>query len=676
MPTYRTNGAWGAGIGVNLTPAQVDENFYELRTDLDDLIANPPTPNSIESITASGFNWTIHLTDGSTLGPVAVPVVQMTWRGEWQPFTIYSQLDKFFVSGVGEFTVLEDHVSDATFDPDAIGSSPPTQLYLQTSGVGSNTTLDNLADVNASAPVAGQVLRYVGGSPDSVWQPDTLTLDDIDDVTAPTPSLGQVLTWTGSPASWQPAAVAATLDDLTDVIAPSPVVGQVLRYLGGSPDALWQPDTFTLDDLADVNVPAPGDGYVLTYQAGSPTGWIAAAPVFVPSTLDSLTDVTVPSPSDGDFLQYESGSPAGWVNAAGTAISSLATATLPLLSGDLIEVSEPVGSPPTSYISRKATIGDILTAGGFTLGSTSISLGGTTTTVAGLTLSGGTLSGGTTLPGSGQITSTGELSLGAAASALLTLGGTYTTANSAVFKMNTTLVSSVTSTQQAFNFSPVFNPSGASLGTLYGASLFDSTISGSSSLNITAYNGIASRLNEGSGYSGTVSFGRAFQALDPILNGANPITVYYHYNGNAITNGNNLASGTVTNHGFNFDGITAGSAGGTVNNYMGKLTVPSGGASAGTTNNRGLYITGNGGTASGSPPGTVNNFAIYSESTAISHFAGGLRVGTTTLLTSNVALGNGAAAATGTLTNAPAAGNPTKWIPINDNGTTRYVPAW
>lgn len=48
----------------------------------------------------------------------------------------------------------------------------------------------------------------------------------------------------------------------------------------------------------------------------------------------------------------------------------------------------------------------------------------------------------------------------------------------------------------------------------------------------------------------------------------------------------------------------------------------------------------------------------------------------TTLMASSVALTNGAAAQTGTLTNAPAAGNPTKWIPINDNGTTRYIPAW
>jgi len=43
---------------------------------------------------------------------------------------------------------------------------------------------------------------------------------------------------------------------------------------------------------------------------------------------------------------------------------------------------------------------------------------------------------------------------------------------------------------------------------------------------------------------------------------------------------------------------------------------------------------------------------------------------------SGEAFTNGAGASTGTLTNAPAVGNPTKWIPIDDNGTTRYIPAW
>ena len=69
---------------------------------------------------------------------------------------------------------------------------------------------------------------------------------------------------------------------------------------------------------------------------------------------------------------------------------------------------------------------------------------------------------------------------------------------------------------------------------------------------------------------------------------------------------------------------------------------------------------------------------------------GALAVGTTTLpsagqiyvnnaafmLRTKTTFTNGAAAAVGTLTNAPAAGNPTKWIAIDDNGTTRQIPAW
>jgi len=50
--------------------------------------------------------------------------------------------------------------------------------------------------------------------------------------------------------------------------------------------------------------------------------------------------------------------------------------------------------------------------------------------------------------------------------------------------------------------------------------------------------------------------------------------------------------------------------------------------------------------------------------------------GGATFITTSTALTNGAGASGGTLLNAPAAGNPTKWIGINDNGTTRYIPAW
>lgn len=649
MPTYRTAGAWGAGKGSNLTPAEVDENFYELRTDLDDVIANPPTANSIETITASGFTWTVTLTDGTELDPLPVPVVYTVWRGDWTPLTLYSAADLFRVEDQGIFAVLQDHTSAATFDPDAAAGSPLAPLYTQLIGVASlpaDTSIDDLNDVLIASIADGDFLVYDFGQ--AQWTNRTtsytaellaplIELDDLSDVSAPSPILGQVLTWTGSPASWQAADSA-----------------------GGAS---------ALDDLTDVSVPAPDDGDVLTYQAGSPTGWIASPPAAIPTTLDALSDVAVPTPADGDFLQYESGSPAGWVNVAGTSISGLASVSLPLLSSDLILVAEGVGSPPASYESRKATIGDL----GFTLGSTAIALGSTVTTVAGLTLSGGTLSGVTTLPGSGQVSSTGELSLGAAPSALFSMGGTYTVTTQFLVNINATFSSSSTAGHTGFRILPTFTPTGASISSVTG--LISQPTIDSTALNVASLTSNNALANLSAGFSGTVTNYYGYNAGTATINGG-AITNHNQFRAGTATANNNLASGTRTNRQFYAEGITSGAAGGTLNNRGLEIEVPSGGASSGTAHNRGIYIRGNGGVATGSPPGTVNNHAIYSESTAMSLLTGGLTVGTTTLLTTSVALTNGAAAAAGTLGNAPAAGDPTKWIPVNDNGTTRYIPAW
>lgn len=51
-------------------------------------------------------------------------------------------------------------------------------------------------------------------------------------------------------------------------------------------------------------------------------------------------------------------------------------------------------------------------------------------------------------------------------------------------------------------------------------------------------------------------------------------------------------------------------------------------------------------------------------------------IGGATFHSTSSALANGAGVAAGTLLTAPVAGNPTKWIGINDNGTIRYIPAW
>lgn len=50
--------------------------------------------------------------------------------------------------------------------------------------------------------------------------------------------------------------------------------------------------------------------------------------------------------------------------------------------------------------------------------------------------------------------------------------------------------------------------------------------------------------------------------------------------------------------------------------------------------------------------------------------------GTIPLITTNTAITTGAGVGVGTLTNAPASTNPTKWCPIDDNGTIRYFPTW
>jgi hypothetical protein len=55
---------------------------------------------------------------------------------------------------------------------------------------------------------------------------------------------------------------------------------------------------------------------------------------------------------------------------------------------------------------------------------------------------------------------------------------------------------------------------------------------------------------------------------------------------------------------------------------------------------------------------------------------GALTINSATMIATKTSFTNGAGASTATLTNAPAATNPTKWIPVDDNGTTRYIPAW
>ena len=53
-----------------------------------------------------------------------------------------------------------------------------------------------------------------------------------------------------------------------------------------------------------------------------------------------------------------------------------------------------------------------------------------------------------------------------------------------------------------------------------------------------------------------------------------------------------------------------------------------------------------------------------------------LTVSDEVMMATSQTLNDGSSSGAGTLTNAPSAGNPTKWIKIIDNGTTRWIPTW
>jgi hypothetical protein len=177
--TYHTNGAWGSGIGTNLSAAQVDTNFYNIVQSIETIQASTTEVNNITSITVSGTNITFVFADSSTIGPLPLPVLEFVWRGNWAPDTVYNELDTFEVSNIGLFSVLIAHTSASSFDPNATDPTSGLPLYnmlLPISSAGA-TALAGLTDVSLTSPANGDVLTYDSGSSHWVNQPVTADLD-------------------------------------------------------------------------------------------------------------------------------------------------------------------------------------------------------------------------------------------------------------------------------------------------------------------------------------------------------------------------------------------------------------------------------------------------------------------------------------------------------------------
>jgi hypothetical protein len=200
--TYRTDGPWGTGQGSNLSPSQVDGNFYDLDTRVTWWEDNPPLPIEPISITVTGYNFTMGLSNGETLGPVTMTMPVPTWRGAWTPSTSYQDMD-FITSADGSFgAVMQAHTSGATFDWGAVGAEG-LPLYRQiVAATGETTRLVDLTDVAITAPADGDVLTWDATA--SLWRNEVAT-----------GGAGGAVDWadiTGKPATFPPTVPIAQAD--------------------------------------------------------------------------------------------------------------------------------------------------------------------------------------------------------------------------------------------------------------------------------------------------------------------------------------------------------------------------------------------------------------------------------------------------------------------------------
>ena len=158
--TFRTLGAWGAGKGANLDAGEVDDNFWSLAQAIVDLQNNPALPVGIASISVSGTEMTITLSDGSVMGPFTLPVLTFRWRGEFEGGVSYATLDVFTVSSGNAFIdpitvrygifLVQVAGTWAIFEPDNTDDAD-TPLYLQLFG-SVDTLLSTLGDVTLTPP--------------------------------------------------------------------------------------------------------------------------------------------------------------------------------------------------------------------------------------------------------------------------------------------------------------------------------------------------------------------------------------------------------------------------------------------------------------------------------------------------------------------------------------------
>jgi len=128
---YRTddNAQWGAGLGRDLQPEEIDQNFYDVEKRLEAVEQNPVLPNEIESIGVDGNRMTITMADHTVFGPLILPQAAFRFTGAFQPNHDYRLYD-FLVANDGLYLVLHDFTSGDGFVFGADAQGPYYQFVM------------------------------------------------------------------------------------------------------------------------------------------------------------------------------------------------------------------------------------------------------------------------------------------------------------------------------------------------------------------------------------------------------------------------------------------------------------------------------------------------------------------------------------------------------------------
>jgi hypothetical protein len=179
MVEYRGAGPWGAGKGSNLTPAEVDENFYELSESIASLAAGLTPPVGIDSITYANGQVTFVMTDATEYGPYDLPNTSFRWRDRYTSGTAYVPMDAFFHPSFGGYIVLRAHTAAPAFDPDLLDGGLAVYRKMFSLIPGGNIPSQNISVSAHTAELndASKYSRMTNASPSTVTIPHS---DEVD----------------------------------------------------------------------------------------------------------------------------------------------------------------------------------------------------------------------------------------------------------------------------------------------------------------------------------------------------------------------------------------------------------------------------------------------------------------------------------------------------------------